>query len=119
MNQETVALILLAICIVPIIVLCVWAVIRAFRNSKKKKNSIEETLDVDQKEIFFEAYGSSDNVLEVTQEMSRITVKVVDIEKVDGEKLKELGATGVLFVGDLVKASYGDRAKYIYKLMEK
>ena len=42
-----------------------------------------------------------------------------DIEKVDGERLKELGATGVLLVGDLVKASFSDRAKYVHKLMEK
>ena len=51
--------------------------------------------------------------------MSRITVKVLDTEKVNGERLKELGATGVLIVGDLIKASYSDRAKYVYKLMEK
>ncbi len=51
--------------------------------------------------------------------MNRVTVKTSDINKVDGSRLKELGATGVLLVGDLVKASFGDRAKYIYKLMEK
>ena len=51
--------------------------------------------------------------------MNRITVSVKDIEKVNGERLKELGATGVLLVGDLVKASFSDRAKYVHKLMEK
>ena len=123
-NQEW-ALLLLAICIVPIAILCIFAIIKAIKNrkmkDKKEKEALEnEPVDIDQRKIFYEAYGGEDNVLEVTQEMSRITVKVKDIEKVNGERLKELGASGVLLVGDLVKASYSDRSKYVYKLiMEK
>ncbi len=122
-NQQW-ALLLLAICIVPIAVLCIFAIIKTLKTRKaraKEREAIieEEPIDVDQRKIFYEAYGGEDNVLEITQEMSRITVKVLDTEKVNGERLKELGATGVLIVGDLIKASYSDRAKYVYKLMEK
>ena len=118
------ALLLLAICIVPIAVLCIFAIIKTLKTRKaraKEREAIieEEPIDVDQRKIFYEAYGGEENVLEITQEMSRITVKVLDTEKVNGERLKELGATGVLIVGDLIKASYSDRAKYVYKLMEK
>ena len=122
-NQQW-ALLLLAICIVPIAVLCIFAIIKTLKTRKaraKEREAIieEEPIDADQRKIFYEAYGGEDNVLEITQEMSRITVKVLDTEKVNGERLKELGATGVLIVGDLIKASYSDRAKYVYKLMEK
>lgn len=122
-NQQW-ALLLLAICIVPIAVLCIFAIIKTLKTRKaraKEREAIieEEPIDVDQRKIFYEAYGGEENVLEITQEMSRITVKVLDTEKVNGERLKELGATGVLIVGDLIKASYSDRAKYVYKLMEK
>ena len=51
--------------------------------------------------------------------VANMIFRVKDIEKVDGERLKELGATGVPLVGDLVKASFSDRAKYVHKLMEK
>lgn len=121
-NQEW-ALLLLAICIVPIAVLCIFAIFKAIKNrklkEKKEESEADEVIDVDQRKIFYDAYGGEENVLDVTQEMSRITVKVREIDKVNGERLKELGASGVLLVGDLVKASYSDRAKYVYELMEK
>ena len=49
--------------------------------------------------------------------MSRVSVAVKDLEKVKTEELKEMGATGVLLVGNVVKCSFGDRAPYIYKLL--
>lgn len=118
-DNQTITLILLAVCIIPIAVLALFAIFKTIKNQKKKNKSISDEVDLEQQEIFYNAYGGSENILEVNLEMNRVTVKVVDIEKVDGEKLKELGATGVLLVGDLVKASYSDRAKYVYKLMEK
>ena len=118
------ALLLLAICIIPIAILCVFAIVKTIRIKKKEAKAreeaaSEEVIDIDQRKIFYDAYGGEENVLEVSLEMSRITVKVADLEKVDAERLKELGATGVLIVSDMVKASYSDRAKYVYKLMEK
>ena len=118
------ALLLLAICIIPIAILCVFAIVKTIRIKKKEakareESAGEEVIDIDQRKIFYDAYGGEENVLEVSLEMSRITVKVADLEKVDAERLKELGATGVLIVSDMVKASYSDRAKYVYKLMEK
>lgn len=118
-DNQTITLILLAVCIIPIAVLALFAIFKTIKNQKKKNKVSCDEVDLEQQEIFYNAYGGNENVLEVNLEMNRVTVKVVDIEKVDGEKLKELGATGVLLVGDLVKASYSDRAKYVYKLMEK
>ena len=92
---------------------------RGFVLVNDNEKLLSEEKDLEQRKIFFDAYGGEENVNSVSLEMNRITVSVKDIEKVDGERLKELGATGVLLVGDLVKASFSDRAKYVHKLMEK
>ena len=84
------------------------------RQEKIKKEPVSEF----QKEIFFEAYGGEANIIDILREMGRITVSVKDLSLVNGEKLKELGAKGVLLVGSMVKASFGDRAKYIYELLK-
>lgn len=123
-SNQDITLILLAICILPIVGLSLYAIIKTFKNKNKvnkKRNEklLSEEKDLEQRKIFFDAYGGEENVNSVSLEMNRITVSVKDIEKVDGERLKELGATGVLLVGDLVKASFSDRAKYVHKLMEK
>ena len=51
--------------------------------------------------------------------MSRITVTVKDIDIVNGEKLKELGASGILFVSNMVKCSFNELSESIYKLLER
>lgn len=123
-TQQEWTILLLAICIIPIAVLCIFAIVKTILNSRKKEKALKEKpesemVDLDQRKIFYEAYGGEDNVLELSIEMNRISAKVVDVNKVDGNRLKELGATGVLIVGDVVKASYSDRSKYVYKIMEK
>lgn len=124
LDTQTITLLLLALCIIPIAVLGIWAIVKSIKTAKSKNASYKENisheeLDYEQRALFYEAFGGESNVLEISTEMNRITFKTVDINKVDGERLKELGATGVLLVGDLVKVSFGDRAKYVYKLMEK
>ena len=42
--------------------------------------------------------------------MSRVSVEVKDIEKVDTQGLKDNGASGVLLVGNVVKCSYKEGA---------
>jgi glucose-like phosphotransferase system IIB component len=123
-SNQDITLILLAICILPIVGLGLYAIIKTFKNKNQANKTRNEKLlseekDLEQRKIFFDAYGGEENINSVSLEMNRITVSVKDIEKVDGERLKELGATGVLLVGDLVKASFSDRAKYVHKLMEK
>lgn len=121
MDTNDVALLLLGICIIPIAILLIIAIVLRIVKARKKaqERAKNETVDEGQKDVFFEAYGGSDNVLSVEIERNKIKVKTNDIEKVDGEKLKELGATGVLLVGDEVRASFGDRAEEIYELIKK
>lgn len=122
-SKETLAVILVIVCTLPILLLALWAIITALRNNKKKIQNLDEEAnaqpkDLEQREAFYDAYGGVDNVISISVKMNRLTVKVHDIDKVLTEELKVLGANNVYLVNDEVKCSYGDRASYIYKLME-
>ena len=108
-------LILLAICVVPIAVLIILAIIFRIKNSVKKgkKEDVEE-VDDEQRKSFLEAFGGEDNYISCANERIKVIVKVKDPDLIQGEKLKELGANGVLIVGNEVRCSFGDRALYVY-----
>lgn len=122
MNPDTLTLIILAIAILPILGLMVYAIVVALKRSKlrdsKRQQEISESVDDSQVELFNEVYGGKENIKDVQREMGRISVKVEDIDIVQVEKLKELGANSVLLVGDTVKCSFGDRALYIYNILK-
>lgn len=120
LSTEQVTLILLGVCLLPIAAVIILALIKTIKFAKKKQSFIEEESEntIEQKAVFFEAYGGESNVKEIVNEMSRITVTVEDIDLVNTEKLKELGATGILLVGNQVKCGFGDRAKNIYNIMK-
>ena len=123
-TRENIAIMILLLCVVPILILMVIAIIIAIRrsirvNKERNLNIQGEEIDLEQQKLFFNAYGGKDNVLDVIKEMNRITVRVEDMDLVNSEELKNLGATGVLLVGDSVKSSFGDRASYVYNLIEK
>ena len=110
---------LLLVPIVLIFALIIAAiVIRIVKYSKLNKAVKPEEVDEEQKSLFIGVFGGKDNILKVGHEMSRLTVEVKDLKKVDLNKLKELGASGVLAMGNVVKASFGDRAKYISELIK-
>ena len=71
------------------------------------------------KNKLLEALGGSDNIISSNVEMSRVTIEVNDIELINGEALKEIGASGVLLVGNKVKCSFNENAKEVQKLLEK
>ncbi len=108
-------LILLAICVLPIAVLIILAIVFRIKNSvkKNKKENLEE-VDEEQRKLFLNAFGGEDNYISVASERIKVIVKVKDPDLVQGEKLKELGANGVLIVGNEIRCSFGDRALYVY-----
>ncbi len=123
LDESTIGLYIILLCLIPIFILMVvaiWLTInRKRKEEKQRKEKIrEEPVSEFQKEVFFVAYGGEDNIVGITREMGRITVSVKDLSLVNGENLKELGAKGVLLVGSMVKASFGDRSKYIYELLK-
>lgn len=120
-DEQNLTLILLAVCIIPIAALIIVAFVFRFRNAAKKaqenKNN-EEEIDENQIAIFKEAYGGANNITEVCIVRNKVIVEVVDTTLVNGEKLVELGASGVLIVGLEVRASYSDRAKKVYEILK-
>lgn len=124
-------LILLAV-IIPAIIVVVLISLVAIKIRKKQKVRRADIprdkilkdddfteIDEDQKNVFLEKLGGDENLLEVTQEMSRVTFVVDDLDKVDFDGLKSLGASGILVMGNQVKCSFRDQADYIYFLMKK
>lgn len=99
------------------VVSVVFFILRLVRIHKKGKKALEEDVSNVQNELFL-AFGGSQNILSVSKEMSRITVEVVDIEAVNGDIFKTLGATGVLLVGNKVKLSFLDNVDGIYEVIK-
>lgn len=121
-TNENMALIMLGICIIPIAVLIVLAFVMKFKKVSKSKLTKEDNtnaeVDPEVRKEFYGAYGGESNVTSVTSELSRIKVKVNNVELVNTEKLKELGAVNVLIIGDEVRASFSDRVSYVYNIMK-
>ncbi len=119
---EQLALILLGLCLLPIIGLMLYAIIVALKKRAKLSNTQKEEIaqnqDTTQKDLFVNLFGGQENIVEVAQEMSRLNVKVKNLEKVLLEDLKAQGASGILVVNDVVKCAFGDRAVYIYNLLK-
>lgn len=63
---------------------------------KKKKKTVVNNED------WFLALGSKENVKEIRGVGSRLTIKLVDKEKLNRERLKELGVTSVLAMSDKI-----------------
>lgn len=118
--NETLVFLLLIIPIAIILILVVVAAILRFKNYRDLNKSAAKSSEIDlkQQEIFFEAYGGKDNILSTSHELSRITVEVQDIDLVNLESVQALGAKGVLVMGNTVKASFGDRASYVYNILK-
>lgn len=121
MSEDAVKLLILGLAIIPIFALMLYAIIVALRRSsrinKQRQAEIDADVDTSQIEIFLDVYGGANNIKNVTIQMGRITVDVENLELVRTEELQELGASGVLLVGSSVKCSFGDRAPYIYKIL--
>ena len=123
-TQQT-AIIMLLVCIIPIAALILLAIILRVKNAiKKNKNRTEDVSDEsansnEQLQVFVTALGGEENYLSSTIERNKISFKVKDTSLVDGEKLKELGATGVLIIGDEVRASFGDRSASVWEIVKK
>ena len=110
--------------LVPIFVLLIVATVIALvkrikmaRQYNKKNPKYEVDGDQTLKNALIDALGEN-NIEKVESEMSRLTITVKDVELVKPDVLKELGANGVLLVGNMVKCSFGDKADEICKLLK-
>ena len=69
--------------------------------------------DLGQGELAYEilnALGGKENLKSLDACITRLRIQVKDINKVDKDKLKELGAAGVMVVGDNIQAIFGTKS---------
>ncbi|HEV8547688.1 MAG TPA: glucose PTS transporter subunit EIIB, partial [Polyangiaceae bacterium] len=57
------------------------------------------------------AFGGRSNIVSLDACITRLRIKVVDVTQVSGERLKALGAAGVVLVGDGVQAIFGTQSE--------
>ncbi len=111
---DTLGLIIAIVLTSAILVLALVAVIVAIVKNTKKANQRKKKIESEGRNLeLIEAFGES-NIKDVEMEMSRITITVKNVEIVNAEKIKELGASGVLLVGDKVKCSFKEKVEEIY-----
>lgn len=80
-----------------------------------------ELLDVEglekAKEVIL-AYGGPENIVTLDSCITRLRIEVANVEKVDQNKLKQLGASGVVTIGNGVQAIMGTIAETLRTEME-
>lgn len=120
---EYTAPLIIALCIVvPIVVLAILAFIIALvKRAKKMKLSKGVKVKFEESDfggdLYSELFGD-DNIINVEWEMSRVTVEVKDIDKVNTDLLQERGASGVLLVGNKVKCNFKENAETVAKYLK-
>lgn len=110
--------------IVPLVLifgLIIYAVIvRIIKHSKYyKKAPQSDEYDQEQLDLFLDAYGGKENILDIKKDMNRISLTVQDFTKVKPENLKSLGAKGVLLQGTIIKCSYAEKSEEVYSLLKR
>ncbi|MBO7085504.1 MAG: PTS transporter subunit EIIB [Bacilli bacterium] len=90
-----------------IVVLAIVAFIIRFTKTIKVNRKGKKIAPIANEDLLL-AYGGMENIESVSKEMTRLTVSVVDLEKVNPERIKELGAKNVLIMGNQVKSTYED-----------
>ena len=98
-------ILIVPVCLIVILAIVAFIIrltktIKLNRKGKKQQPIVSDDLLI--------AYGGKENIEAVSKEMTRLTVEVVDLEKVNPEKIKELGAKNVLIMGNQVKSTYED-----------
>ena len=64
------------------------------------------------------AFGGRANIVSLDACITRLRVKLADISKASPDKLKALGAAGVVVVGDGMQAIFGTRSENLKTDME-
>lgn len=121
--MDDLLIVLILVLVGPIFVLFIAAIIqmskKQLKNNKALKDNLEfGEIDLEQQKMFVTAYGGRNNIKDVSLAQNRITVEVVDVDKVDVPELQLLGATGVLITQNAIKCSFQERAPFIFKLLQ-
>ena len=93
-----------------LIILVVIFIIRNFLNKSPK-------VKVDNND-WFSALGGKENIKEINATGSRLSLNLVDKEKIDREKLKTLGVSSVVTMSNKVTLVIEDKAEKIAEILK-
>lgn len=95
-------------CFIPIFILVMVCFVKLLVKHFKKvsKNNNKNNIK------YLEYFGGNDNVINVSKNLSRVTVEVKDVDKVNLNVLKEQGI-GVMITGNIIKCSSQEFANQI------
>ena len=105
-----VVVVFLALIITPAIVVPV-----SIRSAKRKR--LNKKLSDGESWVF--ALGEKENIKEITATRSRLSVALVDNEKIDRELLKKLGVTSILVMSNKVTLLIEDKAEQVAASIQK
>lgn len=92
--------------------------------AKKHANTVNEELTVTKKVMidinkFVETLGGKENISNTTSSINSIKVFVNDIEKVNQDEIKKLGAKGTILSEGCITCLFGDFSQELSKEMNK
>lgn len=88
-------------CFVPIFVLVMICFIKLLIKHRKKVSNFNKTKNNPK---YLDYFGGDENVISVSKNLSRVTIEVKEVEKVNLNSLKEQGI-GVMITGNTIKCS--------------
>jgi len=81
----------------------------------KKINRKDFTIKINK---LIDFLGGKDNILLVEHNLSRLKVKVKDVNIVDKDAIQKLGAKGIVEIDDTLKIIFGPNSKQLKKYMK-
>ncbi len=96
----------------------------AKKKAKKKATEVNKELTVSEKvpfevQKFIDAIGGKENYIENTATINSIKIKVKDVNKVNKEEIKKIGAKGIMVGQDNITCLFGDYSKKLSELINK
>ena len=95
-----------------VLLLAALIVLIVFLSKRKKGPKLDDG-------DWLEALGGKENIKEITAIGSRLSINLLDKEKIDREKLKELGVSSVLTMSNKVTLVIEDKAEVVAESIKK
>jgi len=107
----TIILIIIGAVLLAVILSLIVLFILCFKSKKKKISTSGD--------VWLLALGEKDNIKEITAIGSRLSISLLDKEKIDREKLKELGVSNILVMSNKITLVIEGQAEKVAALIQK
>ncbi|ERJ11538.1 PTS glucose-like transporter subunit IIB [Haloplasma contractile] len=98
-----------------------YSFVLVYLDKKYEKASLNKKMSINDEKVaqFMNALGGKDNVVDVSYELRRVKIELVDVEQINPDEIKELGATGMFISGNKLQAIIGENAEELDELLKK